>query len=75
MANQVNGIVIFDVQVGLSNVETEMPLLEPYLKLPNVELALDPEFDMHNGARPGTVIGTDGRNGHQFCRTIIWQAL
>lgn len=58
MADQINGIVILDVQVGLSNVETEVPLLEPYLKLPQVELALDPEFDMHNGARPGTVIGT-----------------
>ena len=58
MANQINGIVILDVQVGLSNVETEVPLLEQYLKMPQVELALDPEFDMHNGARPGTVIGT-----------------
>jgi hypothetical protein len=58
MANKINGIVILDVQVGLSNVETEVPLLEQYLKMPQVELALDPEFDMHNGARPGTVIGT-----------------
>ncbi|MDR3547150.1 MAG: hypothetical protein P4M11_02535 [Candidatus Pacebacteria bacterium] len=58
MADRINGIVVLDVQVGLSNVETEVPLLEQYLKMPNVELALDPEFDMHNGERPGTVIGT-----------------
>jgi hypothetical protein len=58
MAQQVNGLVFLDVQVGLSNVETEVPLLEKYLALPNVELSLDPEFDMHNGERPGTVIGT-----------------
>jgi hypothetical protein len=58
MANEAHGIVFLDIQVGLSNVETEVPLLAPYLKLPQVELALDPEFDMHNGARPGTVIGT-----------------
>jgi hypothetical protein len=58
MAKQVNGLVFLDVQVGLSNVETEVPLLEKYLALPNVELSLDPEFDMHNGERPGTVIGT-----------------
>ena len=58
MADQINGIVVLDVQVGLSNVETEVPLLDQYLKMPQVELALDPEFDMHNGARPGTVIGT-----------------
>src|SRR5271170_3136982 len=58
MAQQVNGLVFLDVQVGLSNVETEVPLLEKYLALPNVELSLDPEFDMHNGEKPGTVIGT-----------------
>lgn len=58
MAAQINGLVILDVQVGDSNVETEVPLLEQYLKLPQVELALDPEFDMHNGAKPGTVIGS-----------------
>ncbi len=57
MASQVNGIVFLDLQVGLSNVQTELPLLEPYLKLPQVHLALDPEFAMHNGERPGTAVG------------------
>ncbi len=58
LASQVNGLVFLDVQVGLSNVQTEVPLLAPYLKLPNVELSLDPEFSMKNGARPDTEIGT-----------------
>ena len=58
MAAQINGIVFLDVQVGLSNVQTEIPLLAPYLKLPQVNLAIDPEFAMHNGEKPGTVIGT-----------------
>jgi hypothetical protein len=58
LANQINGIVILDIQVGQSNVEAEVPLLGPYLKLPNVELALDPEFSMKAGQRPSTVIGT-----------------
>jgi hypothetical protein len=58
MAAQVHGIVFLDIQVGLSNVETEVPLLQKYLAMPNVELSLDPEFDMHDGAVPGTVIGT-----------------
>jgi hypothetical protein len=58
LANQIHGIVVLDVQVGLSNVQTEVPLLEKYLKMPNVELAVDPEFAMHNGAKPGTVIGS-----------------
>ncbi|MDO8518332.1 MAG: hypothetical protein Q7S26_03525 [bacterium] len=58
LAARVHGIVILELQVGLSNVQTEVPLLSPYLKLPNVHLALDPEFAMHGGARPGTVIGS-----------------
>jgi hypothetical protein len=46
------------VQVGFSNVQTEVPLLEKYLKLPNVHLAIDPEFSMKTGIRPGKVVGT-----------------
>ncbi|HYV33654.1 MAG TPA: hypothetical protein VE973_02300, partial [Candidatus Limnocylindria bacterium] len=58
MAQKINGIVFLDVQLGQSNVQTELPLLEKYLKLPNVHLGIDPEFAMHSGQRPGTVIGT-----------------
>ncbi len=58
LANQEHGIAILDVQVGLSTVETEVPLLKTYLSQPNVELALDPEFAMHGGAKPGSVIGS-----------------
>ena len=58
LAKQVNGILILDVQVGLSNVQTEIPLLEKYLVMPDVHLALDPEFSMKTGAPPGTAIGT-----------------
>lgn len=58
MANQVNGIAILDIQVGLSSVRTEVPLLEAHLAKPNVMLGLDPEFDMLGSKKPGTVIGT-----------------
>ena len=58
MAAKVNGIVILDIQVGLSTPQKEIPLLEDYLKMPNVHLALDPEFSMKTGAKPGTVIGS-----------------
>jgi hypothetical protein len=58
LANQMNGITILDVQVGLSDVQTEIPLLESYLKQPNVMLAIDPEFSMKNGDAPGKRIGT-----------------
>jgi hypothetical protein len=58
LANQIKGIAILDIQVGFSNVEAEIPRLEEYLKLPNVMLAIDPEFSMKSDDRPGTKIGT-----------------
>jgi hypothetical protein len=57
-AKEVNGIVILDIQVGLSNLQTELPLLEKYLSMPNVHLGLDPEFAMHNGQKPGDYVGS-----------------
>lgn len=58
MADQVNGIVILDIQVGLSTLQDELPLLKDYLSLPNVHLAIDPEFSMKDGVPPGREIGT-----------------
>lgn len=58
LANQVQGLVFLDIQVGQSTLEHELPLLEKYLKMPQVHLAVDPEFSMKFGNRPGTIIGT-----------------
>lgn len=58
MAAKINALVFLDVQVGNSSVQTEVPLLEKYLKIPNVHLAIDPEFSMKTSAHPGSVIGT-----------------
>ncbi|MBS1668328.1 MAG: hypothetical protein JST58_13210 [Bacteroidetes bacterium] len=58
MAAKINAIVFLDIQVGKSNVESEVPLLVDYLKMPNVHLGIDPEFSMKTGKKPGTVIGT-----------------
>lgn len=58
MANQAHGILILDVQVGESTLQHELPLLEKYLQMPQVHLAIDPEFSMKYGNPPGTVIGT-----------------
>lgn len=59
MANQIHGLVFLDVQPGWSTVQIEVPLLAQYLELPNVELALDPEFDLpRGGKRPGQKRGT-----------------
>jgi hypothetical protein len=57
-ASEINGLVFLDIQVALSSLEKEIPLLEKYLSMPNVHLGIDPEFSMKTGKRPGTVIGT-----------------
>ncbi|RYY06134.1 MAG: hypothetical protein EOP43_07150, partial [Sphingobacteriaceae bacterium] len=58
MAKTRNALVFIDVQVALSNISAELPLFESYLKMPNVHFAMDPEFSMKTGAKPGTKIGT-----------------
>ena len=58
MARDIEGIMIFDLQIGLSTLQTELPKFTKYLEEPDVHLALDPEFAMHNGNPPGTVIGS-----------------
>lgn len=77
LAGEVHGIVILDVQVGKSNLRSELPLLAPYLKNPIVHLAIDPEFSMKTGAKPGTVIGTfssaDVNYAVQFLADIVRQ--
>jgi hypothetical protein len=57
-ANEINGLVFLDVQVGQSTIEKELPLFEKYLLLPNVHFGIDPEFSMKTGKKPGSVIGT-----------------
>lgn len=59
-AKEINALVFIDVQIGLSDLKSEIPLFEKYLSLPNVHLGIDPEFAMNGkgGARPGSVIGT-----------------
>jgi hypothetical protein len=59
-AKEINAQVFIDVQVGLSDVQTEVPLFEKYLSMPNVHFGIDPEFAMNakGGARPGSVIGS-----------------
>jgi hypothetical protein len=58
MAETIKALVFLDIQVGLSTVQKEVPMLDEYLKMPNVHFGVDPEFSMKTGARPGTVIGS-----------------
>lgn len=58
LAKMAKAIVFLDVQVSLSNIQTELPLLEKYLIMPHVHFGMDPEFSMKDGSKPGRKIGT-----------------
>lgn len=59
LAKKINAIVFLDVQVALSDIHTELPLLEKYLAMPQVHFGMDPEFSMKDGVtHPGKKIGT-----------------
>jgi hypothetical protein len=58
LAQETHGILILDIQIGLSSIEKELPKYRKYLERPDVHLAIDPEFAMKYGNPPGTVIGT-----------------
>lgn len=54
-----NGMLLFlDLQIGRSSLDQELNHVMPYLKLPFVHLAIDPEFAMPPGERPGEDIGS-----------------
>ena len=57
-AKKIDALVFIDIQVGLSNLEAEVPLLEKYLRMPNVHFGIDPEFSMKDSSLPGKKIGT-----------------
>lgn len=71
IAKMGNAIVFLDVQVALSNVQSEVPLLEKYLKMPNVHLGIDPEFSMKDGSLPGRKIGTMNETDINFCSDYL----
>lgn len=58
LAKMAHAIVFLDIQVALSNIRTELPLLEKYWEMPNVHCGMDPEFSMKDGSKPGKKIGT-----------------
>lgn len=57
-AQQAHALLFLDIQVGQGTLQEELPRLTPFLKRPDVHLAIDPEFSMKHGEVPGTVIGT-----------------
>jgi hypothetical protein len=71
IAKMGNAIVFLDIQVGKSNVQKEVPLLEKYLKMPQVHLGIDPEFSMKDGSVPGRKIGTMDASDVNFCTNYL----
>jgi hypothetical protein len=71
MAARINAIVFLDVQVGFSNVQTEVPLLEKYLMMPNVHLGIDAEFAMKPGMRVGKNVGTFDASDVNYCSAYL----
>jgi hypothetical protein len=51
-------LLIIDLQPGLSSVAAEIEAVRPWLALPHVHLALDPEFTMRPGQVPGQQLGS-----------------
>lgn len=61
MAHARGYLTILDIQAGKSTIDSELPILLPYLQRPDVHLGMDPEFYMHynrEGRAPGTKIGS-----------------
>lgn len=71
IAKMGNAIVFLDIQVAQSDVKTEVPLLEKYLKMPQVHLGIDPEFSMKDDHKPGTKIGTMDATDINFCSNYL----
>lgn len=66
-----DAIVFLDIQVALSKLQNEVPLLEKYLMLPQVHLGIDPEFSMKSGNKPGTKIGTMDASDVNYCSEYL----
>jgi len=50
-------VLVLDVQLGRSTVAREIEYLRPFLEKSDVHLAIDPEFHMRKGIKPGQFIG------------------
>ena len=70
-AQKKHAIMFLDVQVGQSTVQEELPRLVPFLQRPDVMLAIDPEFSMKDGSKPGTKIGTMTASDVNFAINLL----
>ena len=71
IAKMGDAIVFLDLQVAQSDVNREVPKLEKYLKMPQVNLGIDPEFSMKGGNIPGRKIGYMDASDINFCSAYL----
>jgi hypothetical protein len=57
LARESKGLFLLNIQPGQSDFLTEVKQFEKYLREPDVGVALDPEWAMKSGQRPGKVYG------------------
>src|SRR4051812_32987139 len=57
-ARRNKALLVLDIQPGRSDFRPEVKRLEPFLRKPDVGLALDPEWHVAAPAIPGQVIGS-----------------
>lgn len=57
LANTNHMLFFMDMQIGHSNIQSEVNNVWSFLQQPGVDLALDPEFDMPPGTTPGIEFG------------------
>jgi len=70
-ARKAKALLILDIQPGQANFLDEARALEPYLRQPDVALALDPEWSMPEGVVPGQEIGsTDAETINQVAEYL-----
>jgi hypothetical protein len=57
LAREAKGLLLLNIQPGQSEFLTEVKHFEKYLREPDVGIALDPEWAMKTGQRPGKIYG------------------
>lgn len=62
LAEKNNALLLLDIQLGTDSVMNQVKLIEKWLKLPYVHLAIDTEFRVEEGEVPGEDLGqVDGK--------------
>lgn len=64
-------LVFLDLQIGRGTVATEIEKVRELLALPNVHLAIDPEFAVAEGQIPGEYIGSIDAESITYAQTVL----